>query len=50
MFACHRARYGIAAAPQPVAQNKAPAEKKIYCWDEGGRKVCGDALSEADQS
>lgn len=20
------------------------AEKKLYCWDEGGRRVCGDAL------
>jgi len=25
------------------AQTKAPA-KKLYCWNEGGRKVCGDAL------
>ena len=22
----------------------AAGEKKIYCWNEGGRKVCGDAL------
>src|SRR5690606_41395512 len=22
----------------------APAEKKLYCWNENGRKVCGDAL------
>ncbi|AXK73017.1 hypothetical protein DWG18_12505 [Lysobacter sp. TY2-98] len=22
----------------------APASKKLYCWNEGGRKVCGDAL------
>lgn len=27
-----------------LAQNKPAADKKIYCWDEGGRKVCGDAL------
>ena len=27
-----------------LAQTKPAAEKKIYCWDEGGRKVCGDAL------
>ncbi|HSM10579.1 MAG TPA: hypothetical protein VK827_03310 [Lysobacter sp.] len=20
------------------------AQKKLYCWDEGGRKICGDAL------
>ena len=27
------------------AQNRAaPAEKKLYCWNENGRKVCGDAL------
>lgn len=35
---------GIVSAqtkPKPGAQ---PAEKKIYCWNEGGRKVCGDAL------
>ena len=25
------------------SQNR-PAQKKIYCWDEGGRRVCGDAL------
>jgi hypothetical protein len=29
----------------PAAAQKQPtASKKIYCWDEGGRKVCGDAL------
>lgn len=29
------------------AQQKRPAEKaekKLYCWNEGGRKVCGDTL------
>ncbi len=26
------------------AQTKPSIEKKIYCWNEGGRKVCGDAL------
>lgn len=31
------------AALPAVAQDK-PAERKLYCWDEGGRKVCGDAL------
>ena len=26
-------------------QSKPPAaSKKLYCWDEGGRRVCGDAL------
>ena len=29
-------------AVAPMAQ--AQAGKKIYCWNEGGRKVCGDAL------
>ncbi|MDO4709796.1 MAG: hypothetical protein Q4B94_08370 [Pseudomonadota bacterium] len=28
----------------PVAAQNKPAERKLYCWDEGGRKVCGDAL------
>lgn len=23
---------------------QAPTEKKLYCWNEGGRKICGDAL------
>lgn len=32
---------GVGAA---AAQTAAPTQKKIYCWDEGGRKVCGDAL------
>jgi hypothetical protein len=27
-----------------LAQTKGSTEKKIYCWDEGGKKVCGDAL------
>ncbi|MGH8082333.1 MAG: hypothetical protein ACREP7_17285, partial [Lysobacter sp.] len=30
------------ASPVALAQDK-PA-KKLYCWNEGGRKVCGDAL------
>lgn len=29
------------AAAQPAAGKE---KKKLYCWDEGGRKVCGDAL------
>lgn len=28
----------------PAAAQQAPAKKKLYCWNEGGRKVCGDAL------
>ena len=31
-----------AAAQQ--APGAAKAEKKLYCWNENGRKVCGDAL------
>lgn len=27
-----------------VATGIAHAQKKVYCWDEGGRRVCGDAL------
>mgnify|MGYP000930298532 CR=1 FL=1 len=26
------------------ATAQTPPAKKIYCWDEGGRRVCGDAL------
>ena len=26
------------------AKAKASAEKKIYCWNQSGRKICGDAL------
>ena len=31
----------LLAAPLAGAQDKA---KKLYCWNEGGRKICGDAL------
>jgi len=38
-----------ASAPDAAAQQKpkpgaTKAEKKLYCWNEAGRKVCGDAL------
>lgn len=33
----------LALAPAALAQQGAPA-KKLYCWNENGRKVCGDAL------
>lgn len=33
----------LGAMTAALAQDKAN-EKKIYCWNEGGRKVCGDAL------
>lgn len=32
---------GSAAQQRP---GQAGAAKKIYCWEQGGRKVCGDAL------
>ena len=38
---------GVAFAQQKPAAAKpgqTASEKKIYCWNEGGRKVCGDAL------
>lgn len=33
-----------AVAAQAGAQDKPGAQKKLYCWNENGRKVCGDAL------
>ncbi len=32
-----------ATASAGLAQNSG-AQKKLFCWDEGGRRVCGDAL------
>ena len=41
------ATLGLLASGAVIAQTK-PAQgaagKKIYCWDDGGRRVCGDAL------
>jgi hypothetical protein len=35
----------LALAPLLAAAQGAPAgSKKLYCWNENGRKVCGDAL------
>lgn len=34
----------LLAVAAPVFAQKAAAVKKLYCWDEGGRKICGDAL------
>lgn len=31
-------------APSFGAHAQAVVQKKLYCWDEGGRRVCGDAL------
>lgn len=33
----------LAAGATAAAQDKAPT-KKIYCWNENGQKICGDAL------
>lgn len=33
----------LAAAPAAFAQQATP-QKKLYCWNEHGKKVCGDAL------
>jgi len=33
----------LLASAAVLAQNKTPS-KKVYCWDEGGHRVCGDAL------
>ena len=29
---------------QPGTASSAPQGKKLYCWEEEGRKICGDAL------
>lgn len=34
----------LALAAPAALLAQAPTGKKIYCWNEGGRKVCGDAL------
>ena len=34
----------LATAGLALAQAKPADDKKIYCWNEGGRKVCSDAL------
>jgi len=35
----------LAALALPaLAQNKPEAGKKLYCWDEGGRRICSDTL------
>lgn len=33
-----------ADAQQRRGQQSTQAERKLYCWEENGRKVCGDAL------
>lgn len=34
----------LVLAPLALAQKTGSAAKKLYCWTENGRKVCGDAL------
>lgn len=34
----------LALAPLSLAQKSGEPAKKLYCWTENGRKVCGDAL------
>jgi len=35
----------LSFAGSATAQTNKPAnQKKLYCWNEGGRKVCGDAI------
>jgi len=33
-----------ALALPALAQNKPDTGKKLYCWDEGGRRICSDTL------
>jgi len=35
---------GLAAVGMAAVAHAAPQGKKLYCWEEDGRKVCGDAL------
>lgn len=34
----------LAALAAAGLSNAAPQGKKLYCWEEGGRTICGDAL------
>lgn len=34
----------VLLAVLPAAAQNKPAEKKLYCWNEGGRQICSDAL------
>lgn len=38
------AALAVTGSGAAMAQSQPPAQKRIYCWDEGGRRVCGDAL------
>ncbi|MEN1961179.1 hypothetical protein WCE41_12750 [Luteimonas sp. MJ246] len=34
----------LATLPLATVAQKAPADKKLYCWDENGVQVCGDTV------
>ena len=34
----------LAALPLAATAQKAPTDRKLYCWDENGTQVCGDTL------
>ena len=34
----------VAIACALLGSGAASAQKKVYCWNENGKKVCGDAL------
>lgn len=34
----------LALIPAAASAQKSPGQKKLYCWNENGSKVCGDAL------
>lgn len=34
----------LVAGNAGAQQKNAAAQKKLYCWNEGGRRICGDAL------
>lgn len=40
------AALALSPVPAQAQKGKAPAatDKKLYCWDEGGQRVCADAL------
>lgn len=35
---------GLVACPDAAAQAKTKPQKKLYCWNQDGHKICGDAL------
>ena len=41
---CSGLAIALLATPSTGMAQKSEPQKKLYCWDEGGRRVCGDAL------